>query len=68
MKRYFLITYMASNINQSITGNIWFMFEGFPSNIWMKEQAIKNTSYTDPVIVNIYEFSSEKDFNSFSKK
>lgn len=65
--RYFLITYDAKLDSNRGIGNIVFSVEGFPSS-----NDIKDRILTDPnlkgysfVILNIFEFKSKSDFDSY---
>lgn len=64
--RYFLFSYATRNN----VGNVKCISDTFPSELWLKTQAIpKVARYLDPfdniVITGFFEFPGEDDFNDF---
>lgn len=71
--RYFLISYLyEANTGQGF-GHVSMNFENFPNETQVSEivQRVNSPKYkliTPVVIMNVYEFKSEKDYDSFHDK
>lgn len=71
--RFFFIAYNGVDklTGKTVLGHLAFSSQGFPSLLWITEQLVPGQSklsgnyLTDVVILSIYEFKSEEDFNDF---
>jgi hypothetical protein len=60
--RYFLISFFAGGM----AGNLHFGTKSFPSHAKIKKDLTRLTKDQNPVIINIFEFKTEQDYNDFS--
>lgn len=68
-KRYFLISYTANLPEGYAHGHMTFAYEGsFPPQSCIKAEVIEGSSMTNVVIMNVFEFKNQQDFESFKGK
>jgi hypothetical protein len=63
--RAFLISYTWSSGKTSGSGNVYISGDSFPSNAYIRRELMKDPQINNPVIMNIFEFKSMKDYNDF---
>ncbi len=70
--RYFLISFTAANF----FGSVWFSSQRFPTHAFIiseTKQLVRDKKFTEIsdsefVILNIFEFKSEEDYNNFIRE
>lgn len=67
--RYFLVAYTGKTDDGWSAGNLWFEFEGHPSNEFLDKRAKEfNVKLKKVVFTNIHEFESKEDYEAFSSE